>query len=126
MRFYPNAKCKIWNRACKIDSWQNQVFITRTSILIFVRVLENLSQRAYFWSCDGNTATPLADKREIGRFMGFPVPYCKILSSIISYPDFSENTPVFLAVAHEMMSVLLYYYHIVYCRVSILYGLRRK
>ena len=26
---------------------------------------KNSSQRAYFWSCDGNTATPLADKREI-------------------------------------------------------------
>ena len=64
-----------------MDSWQNQlcIFITRTSILIFVRVLENSSQRAYFWSCDGNTATPLADKRKIGRFMGFPVPHRKIL-----------------------------------------------
>ena len=41
----------------------------------FVRVLENSSQRPYFWSCDENTATPLADKREIGRFMGFPVPH---------------------------------------------------
>ena len=39
------------------------------SILIFVRVLENSSQRAYFRSCDENAATPLADKREIGRFM---------------------------------------------------------
>ena len=71
------CKCKIWSRACRIDSWQNQlcIFITRTSILIFVKVLENSSQRAYFWSCDGTTATPLADKLEIGRFMGFPVPY---------------------------------------------------
>ena len=67
----------VWNRACRIDSWQKQlcIFITRMSILIFVRVLENSSQRAYFRSCDENTATPLADKREIGRFMGFPVPY---------------------------------------------------
>ena len=39
------------------------------SILIFVRVLENSSHRAYFRSCDENTATPLADKREIGRFL---------------------------------------------------------
>ena len=38
------------------------------SILIFVRVLEN-----YFWSCDENAA--LADKHEIGRLMGFPMPY---------------------------------------------------
>ena len=51
------------------------IFITRMSILIFVRVLENSSKRAYFRSCDENTATPLADKREIGRFMGFLVPY---------------------------------------------------
>ena len=80
MRFSWNAKCEIWNRACRIDSWQKQlcIFITRMSILIFVRVLENSSQRAYFRSCDENTATPLADKREIGRFMGFPVPYWKI------------------------------------------------
>ena len=28
-----------------------------------------------FRSYDGNTATPLADKRETGRFMCFPVPY---------------------------------------------------
>ena len=58
-------------------SWQNHVciIITRMSILIFVRVLEHSSQRAYFWSCDGNTAMPLADKLEIGRFMGFSVPY---------------------------------------------------
>ena len=35
------------------------------SILIFVRVLENSSQRAYFRSCDEKTATPLADKSEI-------------------------------------------------------------
>ena len=35
------------------------------SILIFVRVLENSSQRAYYRSCDENTATPLADKREM-------------------------------------------------------------
>ena len=47
--------------------------ITGMSIVIFVRVLDNSSQRAYFRSCDGNTATPLADKRGIGRFMGFPV-----------------------------------------------------
>ena len=39
------------------------------------KVLENSSQRASVRSCDGNTATQLADKREIGRFMGFPVPY---------------------------------------------------
>ena len=80
MRFSWNAKCKIWSRACRIDSWQKQlcIFITRMSILIFVRVLENSSQRAYFRSCDENTATPLADKREIGGFMGFPVPYWKI------------------------------------------------
>ena len=80
MRFYWNAKCEIWNRACRIDLWQKQlcIFITRMSILIFVRVLENSSHRAYFRSCDENTATPLADKREIGRFMGFPVPYWKI------------------------------------------------
>ena len=38
-------------------------------------ILEYSSQRAYFRSCDGNTVTPLADKREIRRFMGFPVPY---------------------------------------------------
>ena len=70
-------KCKRWRRARRIDSWQNQlcIFITQRSILIFVTVLENSSQRAYFRSCDGNTATPLADKREIGRFMGFPMPY---------------------------------------------------
>ena len=67
-------------RACRIDWWQNQlcIFITRMSILIFVRVLKKSSQRAHFRSCDENTATPLADKREIGRFMGFPVPYGKI------------------------------------------------
>ena len=40
----------------------------------FRKGIRNSSQRAYFWSCDGNTATPLAGKREIGRFMGFPVP----------------------------------------------------
>ena len=80
MRFSWNTKCKIWSRACRIDSWQKQlcIFITRMSILIFVRVLENSSQRAYFRSCDENTPTPLADKREIGGFMGFPVPYWKI------------------------------------------------
>ena len=57
---------------CRIDSWQNQlcIVITRMSILIFVRVLENSSQRAYFRSCDGNTATPLVDKGKIARFMG--------------------------------------------------------
>ena len=42
---------------------------------IFVRVLGNSSQRAYFRSCDGNGATPLADRHEIGRFMGFPVAF---------------------------------------------------
>ena len=70
-------KCKIWSRACRIDSWQKQlcIFIIRMSILVFVRVLENSSQSAYFRSCDENTAIPLADKRKIGRFMGFPVPY---------------------------------------------------
>ena len=80
MRFYWNAKCKIWNRACRIDSWQNQlcIFITRMSIMIFVRVLEKLFQRDHFRSCGENTATPLDDMREIGRFMGFPVPYWKI------------------------------------------------
>ena len=31
----------------------------------FRKGLENSSQRAYFRSCDENTATPLADKREM-------------------------------------------------------------
>ena len=30
---------------------------------------EKTSQRAYSRSCDGNTATSLADRREVGRFM---------------------------------------------------------
>ena len=68
-----------------MDSWQKQlcIFITRMSILIFVRVLENSSQRAYFRSCDENTATPLADKREMGRFVGFPVPLMKDLTCML-------------------------------------------
>ena len=53
------------------------------SILIFVRVLENSSQRAYFRSCDENTATPLADKREIGRFYGFPCALLKDLTCML-------------------------------------------
>ena len=44
------------------------LFVTRMSILIFVRVLENSSQGVYFRPCDEYTATPLAGKREIGRF----------------------------------------------------------
>ena len=46
MRFHSNAKCKMWSRACRIDSWQNQlcIFITRMSIrlkeLIFGHVTE--------------------------------------------------------------------------------------
>ena len=94
MRFSWNAKCKIWSRACRIDSWQKQlcIFVTRMSILIFIRVLENSSQRAYFRSCDENTATPLADKREIGRFMGFPVPYWNILLVCLCVQLFSVLT----------------------------------
>ena len=41
----------------------------------FVRVLENSPQILCFQSCYGNTATPLADMCEMGRFMGFPVLY---------------------------------------------------
>ena len=73
------------------------------SILIFVRVLENSSQRAYFRSCDENTATPLADKREIGRFMGFPVPYWKIsLVCLQNYGYHFHNFSTF----HGIMGVL--------------------
>ena len=82
MRFYhPSAKFEIWSRACSIDSWQSQlcIFITQMSILIFVRVLENSSQRAYFGSCDGNSATPLADEREIGSYMEIPCALVKDL-----------------------------------------------
>ena len=96
MRFYRNARCKIWSRACRIDSLQNQlcIFITGMPILIFVRVLDNSSQRAYFRSCDGNTATPLADKRGIRRFMGFPVPYNIERVDVYSCHGWSYDTVV--------------------------------
>ena len=35
------------------------------SIFIFVKVLEKLSQKAYFRSCDRNTVMSLANKREL-------------------------------------------------------------
>ena len=63
----------------------------RLYILIFVRVLENSSQRAYFRSCDENTATPLADKREIGRYYGFPCALLKDLTCMLVSIDPTVN-----------------------------------
>ena len=81
-----SSKCKKFKKrsmACRIESRQNQLCIFRMSILIFARVLENSSQRAYFRSCDANTATLLAEKGEIGRFMGFPVALLKDLTCML-------------------------------------------
>lgn len=42
-----------------------------------MKVVENLSQKAYYQLCD-NTAMSLVNQREIGRLMSIPVPYRKI------------------------------------------------
>ena len=92
------------------------------SILIYVRYskirlkelifLENSSQRAYFRSCDENTATPLADKREIGRFMGFLCPierfdlyavFIRLAKNHISALNFKTSE----AIATDLMRISL-------------------
>ena len=97
-------ECKIWSRACSIDSWQNKfcTFINRMSILILVRLLENSSQGAYSWSCDGNTAMPLPDVLEIGRFTGSYVSYSNAgLGNWVAWVrHYYVTTPSWISTSH--------------------------
>ena len=75
MRFQPIVECGVGPVESTGGKTSSVFLLVEYSFFTCVKVLEKLSQKALFFpSCDWNTAISLAEKTEIGRFVGLPVP----------------------------------------------------